>query len=47
MDFPLLPRTARVVVEIDSRQHDSDGKRSDPARHAAVVAEDRARRLAG
>ena len=47
LDFVLLLQIARVVVEVDSRQHDSDGQRSDPARYAAVVAEDRARRLAG
>lgn len=49
MDFLLLlPQRARVVLEIDGRQHyaGSDGTAS-PERYAAMVSEDRNLRLAG
>jgi len=49
MDFLLLlPQRARVVLEIDGRQHYAGGDRTaDPARYAAMVSEDRNLRLAG
>jgi hypothetical protein len=48
MDFLLLMRDrARVVIEVDGKQHYSDGRRSDPARYAEMVREDRKLRLAG
>jgi hypothetical protein len=49
MDFlMLLPRRVRVVIEVDGRQHytDGDGKGS-PERYAEMVSEDRVLRLAG
>lgn len=49
MDFlMLLPRRARVVLEVDGRQHyaSSDGL-ADPVRYAEMAAEDRSLRLAG
>lgn len=49
MDFlMLLPRRGRVVIEIDGKQHYSDGDgTANPARYAAMVREDRQLRLAG
>jgi hypothetical protein len=48
MDFLLLlPNRARVVIEVDGKQHYADGDRADPARYAEMVREDRALRLAG
>jgi very-short-patch-repair endonuclease len=49
MDFLLLlPGRARVVIEVDGRQHyaDDDGSAS-PDRYAEMVREDRTLRLAG
>jgi len=47
MDFLLLlPRRARVVLEIDGAQHYSDDGKASPKRYAEMVSEDRALRLA-
>lgn len=47
MDFLLLlPRRARVVLEIDGVQHYSENHVPSPQRYAEMVAEDRALRLA-
>jgi hypothetical protein len=47
MDFLLLlPRRARIVLEIDGVQHYSDDGAPSPQRYAAMVSEDRALRLA-
>lgn len=47
MDFLLLlPRRARVVIEIDGAQHYSDSGAANPERYAAMMSEDRALRLA-
>lgn len=48
MDFlMLLPNRARVVIEVDGKQHYSSGSQASPARYAEMVAEDRRLRLAG
>jgi very-short-patch-repair endonuclease len=48
MDFlMLLPNKARVVIEVDGKQHYADGDRASPGRYAEMVAEDRDLRLAG
>jgi hypothetical protein len=49
MDFLLLlPRRARVVLEVDGRHHYADDSgAADPARYASMVAEDRRLRLSG
>jgi hypothetical protein len=47
MDFLLLlPRRARVVLEIDGVQHYAEGSTPSPRRYAEMVSEDRALRLA-
>lgn len=47
MDFLLLlPRRARVVLEIDGIQHYADDGAPSPRRYAEMVSEDRALRLA-
>ncbi len=47
MDFLLLlPRRARVVLEIDGAEHYSANGVASPARYAEMVSEDRALRLA-
>ena len=46
MDFLLLLNGGRrVVLEIDGKQHYSDGDRSSPRRYAEMVTEDRRLRL--
>lgn len=48
MDFLLLlPRGARVIVEVDGKQHYADGDLASPKRYAQMVAEDRRLRLNG
>lgn len=48
MDFLLLlPNRARVVIEVDGKQHYADGTRADPERYGEMVREDRKLRLAG
>jgi very-short-patch-repair endonuclease len=49
MDFLLLlPRQARVVVEVDGRQHYANREgRADPQLYAAMMAADRDLKLAG
>jgi very-short-patch-repair endonuclease len=49
MDFLMLfPHDARVVIEVDGKQHYTDDSgRGDPARYAAMVQADRDLRLAG
>lgn len=48
MDFLLLLRDrARVVIEVDGKQHYADGASADPTRYAEMVSEDRRLRLAG
>ena len=48
MDFLLLlSERARIVVEVDGKQHYADGDMADPRLYAAMVAEDRNLQLAG
>lgn len=48
MDFlMLLPEGARVVIEVDGKQHYADGDIASPSRYAEMVREDRKLRLAG
>lgn len=48
MDFLLLlPHGARVVIEIDGKQHYADGDTASPRRYATMMAEDRELRLRG
>jgi very-short-patch-repair endonuclease len=48
MDFLLLlPNRARVVLEVDGKQHYSQGGRANPERYAEMASEDRRLRLAG
>jgi hypothetical protein len=48
MDFLLLlPYNRRVVIEIDGKQHYSEGNVPSPERYAEMVAEDRRIQLAG
>ncbi len=48
MDFLLLlPNKARVVIEVDGKQHYATGERANPALYAEMVREDRHLRLAG
>lgn len=48
MDFLLLlPGRVRVVVEVDGKQHYSEGNRPSPERYAEMVREDRRLRLDG
>jgi hypothetical protein len=48
MDFLLLlPNKARVVIEVDGKQHYATGDRASPALYAEMVREDRRLRLAG
>jgi hypothetical protein len=48
MDFLLLlPNRARIVIEVDGKQHYSQGHRASPQKYAEMVQEDRRLRLAG
>ena len=48
MDFLLLlPRRVRIVIEIDGKQHYSDGETASPKRYAEMMSEDRRLRLHG
>ncbi|MEW9267864.1 hypothetical protein AB1207_24250 [Kineococcus endophyticus] len=48
MDFlMLLPGNARIVIEVDGRQHYSDGDRPSPERYAATVRGGRQLQLSG
>jgi very-short-patch-repair endonuclease len=48
MDFLLLlPRGARIVVEVDGQQHYAHGRTAAPELYSKMVAEDRALRLKG
>jgi very-short-patch-repair endonuclease len=48
MDFLLLlTNNVRIVIEVDGKQHYSDGNTPSPERYAKMVAEDRALRLRG
>ncbi|MEU8661453.1 hypothetical protein [Actinoplanes philippinensis] len=48
MDFLLLlPHGARIVIEVDGKQHYADGEQASPQRYAAMMAEDRELRLRG
>ncbi|MGY5629717.1 hypothetical protein ACW7N6_12755 [Streptomyces sp. UC1A3] len=48
MDFLLMwPGRARVVIEVDGKQHYTEGKTASPRLYAEMVAEDRALRLKG
>jgi very-short-patch-repair endonuclease len=48
MDFLLMwPGRARVVIEVDGKQHYAEGKTASPRLYAEMVAEDRALRLKG
>ncbi len=48
MDFLLLlPNRARVVLEVDGKQHYSEGERSAPHLYSEMVSEDRKLRLSG
>lgn len=48
MDFLLLmPRGVRIVLEVDGKQHYSEGNKASPRLYSEMVAEDRALRLLG
>jgi very-short-patch-repair endonuclease len=48
MDFLLLMRNQRrLVIEIDGKQHYTDGDRASPPRYAEMMIEDRELRMAG
>ena len=48
MDFLLMwPGRARVVIEVDGKQHYAEGKTASPRLYGEMVAEDRALRLKG
>jgi very-short-patch-repair endonuclease len=48
MDFlMLLPRSQRIVLEVDGKQHYAEGDKASPRLYSEMVAEDRKLRLRG